>query len=159
MSNESRSQADIEINFPLVNFGGHAKGDPKAKEAMFELTNQVYSPFNGCQNWQVFIFCCTYGFAHKKIRKNPPGQGTLPTTAFKSDTRDIMRAIAIAETKDLRIITKASGKDGYVRICEEYAYSSLSEVYSRIKSKDNGKERSGEEVLNKMIKEIEDSRT
>jgi hypothetical protein len=159
MTNEPRSQADIEIDFPLVNFGGHAKGDPKAKAAMFDLTHEAYSPFNGCQNWQVFIFCCTYGFANKKIRKNPPGQGTLPTTAFKSDTRDIMRAIAIAETKDLKIIKKASGKDGYVRICEEYAYSSLSEVYNRIRTKDDGKEKSGEDVLNKMIKEIDNTRT
>lgn len=158
MADEQRSQADIEIEFPLVNFGGHAKGDPKAKEAMFDLTHEVYSPFNGCQNWQVFIFCCTYGFAHSKIRKTPPGQGTLPTTAFKSDTRDIMRAIAIAEKKDLRVIKKASGKDGYVRICEEYAYPSLLEVYNRIKSQDDGKEKSGEDVLNKMIKEIDNLR-
>ena len=70
-----------------------------------------------------------------------------------------MRAIAIAEKKDLRVIKQASGKDGYVRICEEYAYSALSEVYNRISTKDGGKENSGEDVLNKMIKEIEASRS
>jgi len=59
----------------------------------------------------------------------------------------------------LRIIKKASGKDGYVRICEEYAYSALIEVYNKIKSMDDGKVKSGEEVLNKMIKEIESSRS
>ena len=83
----------------------------------------------------------------------------MPPSAFKSDTRDVMRAIAIADTKDLRIIKKASGKNGYVRICEEYAYSALSEVYNRIKTRDNDKVNSGEDVLNKMIKEIEDSRS
>ena len=160
MADEQRTQADIEIEFPLVNFGGGKNGDTKAKDAMFALTTGLTgSPFNGCQNWQVFIFCCTYGFAHKKVRKAPPGAGAMPASAFKSDTRDIMRTIAIAETKDLRIIKKASGKNGYVRICEEYAYSALGEVYNRIASLDDGKEKTGEDVLNKMIKEIEDSRS
>jgi len=159
MANEERSQVDIEIEFPLVNFGGGKNGDEKAKTAMFDLTHETYSPFNGCQNWQVFIFCCTYGFAHKKVRKAPPGAPAMPPSAFKSDTRDVMRTIAIADTKDLRIIKKASGKNGYVRICEEYAYSALIEVYNRIKSMDDGKVNSGEEVLNKMIKEMENSRS
>ena len=100
MADEQRTQADIEIEFPLVNFGGGKNGDTKAKDAMFALTTGLTgSPFNGCQNWQVFIFCCTYGFAHKKVRKAPPGAGAMPASAFKSDTRDIMRTIAIAETK------------------------------------------------------------
>ncbi len=159
MADEQRSQVDIEIEFPLVNFGGGKNGDDNAKTAMFDLTHETYSPFNGCQSWQVFIFCCTYGFAHKKVRKTPPGAPAMPPSAFKSDTRDVMRTIAIADTKDLRIIKKASGKNGYVRICEEYAYSALMEVYNRIKSFDDGKENSGEDVLNKMIKEIEDSRS
>jgi hypothetical protein len=159
MADEQRSQVDIEIEFPLVNFGGGKNGDDKAKTAMFNLTHEAYSPFNGCQAWQVFIFCCTYGFAHKKVRKTPPGAPAMPPSAFKSDTRDVMRTIAIADTKDLRIIKRASGKNGYVRICEEYAYSALSEVYNRILSFDDGKENSGEDVLNKMIKEIEESRS
>ena len=158
MANEQRSQADIEIEFPLVNFGGGKNGDEKAKTAMFDLTHETYSPFNGCQNWQVFIFCCTYGFAHKKVKKTPPGAPAMPASAFKSETRDVMRAIAIADTKNLRIIKKASGKDGYVRICEEFAYGSLDEVYKRIRTMDDGTEKSGEDVLNKMIKEIENSR-
>ena len=159
MANDDRSAADIDIEFPLVNFGGGKGGDQNAKQAMFDLTHEIYSPFNGCDNWQVFIFCCTYGFGKKKIRKPVPGKGTLPTTAFRGNTRDVMRAIAIAETKDLRVIKKATGKDGYVRICEEYAYSALTEVYNRIKSMDDDKVKSGEEVLNKMIKEIESSRS
>ena len=159
MADEQRSQVDIEIEFPLVNFGGGKNGDDNAKTAMFDLTHETYSPFNGCQNWQIFIFCCTYGFAHKKVRKTPPGAPAMPPSAFKSDTRDVMRTIAIADTKDLRIIKKASGKNGYVRICEEYAYSALSEVYNRINTKDGGKANSGEDVLNKMIKEIEASRS
>ena len=158
MANDDRSAADIDIEFPLVNFGGGAGGDQNAKQAMFDLTHEIYSPFNGCDNWQVFIFCCTYGFGKKKIRKPVPGKGTLPTTAFRGNTRDVMRAIAIAETKDLRIIKKATGKDGYVRICEEFAYGSLDEVYKRIRTMDDGTEKSGEDVLNKMIKEIENSR-
>ena len=104
MANDDRSAADIDIEFPLVNFGGGAGGDQNAKQAMFDLTHEIYSPFNGCDNWQVFIFCCTYGFGKKKIRKPVPGKGTLPTTAFRGNTRDVMRAIAIAETKDLRVI-------------------------------------------------------
>ena len=158
MANDDRSAADIEIDFPLVNFGGGTGGDTNAKKAMFDLTHEIYSPFNGCDNWQVFIFCCTYGFGKQKIRKPVPGKGTLPTTAFRGNTRDVMRAIAIAETKDLRIIKKATGKDGYVRICEEFAYGSLDEVYKRIRTMDDGTEKSGEDVLNKMIKEIENSR-
>ena len=158
MANDDRSAADIDIEFPLVNFGGGKGGDQNAKQAMFDLTHEIYSPFNGCDNWQVFIFCCTYGFGKKKIRKPVPGKGTLPTTAFRGNTRDVMRAIAIAETKDLRVIKKATGKDGYVRICEEFAYSSLNEVYKRIRTMDDGTEKSGEDVLNKMIKEMENSR-
>ena len=158
MANDDRSAADIDIEFPLVNFGGGKGGDQNAKQAMFDLTHEIYSPFNGCDNWQVFIFCCTYGFGKKKIRKPVPGKGTLPTTAFRGNTRDVMRAIAIAETKDLRVIKKATGKDGYVRICEEFAYSSLDEVYKRIRTMDDGTEKSGEDVLNKMIKEMENSR-
>ena len=147
MANDDRSAADIDIEFPLVNFGGGSGGDQNAKQAMFDLTHEIYSPFNGCDNWQVFIFCCTYGFGKKKIRKPVPGKGTLPTTAFRGNTRDVMRAIAIAETKDLRIIKKATGKDGYVRICEEFAYASLNEVYKRIRTMDDGTEKSGEDVL------------
>ena len=158
MANDDRSAADIDIEFPLVNFGGGSGGDQNAKQAMFDLTHEIYSPFNGCDNWQVFIFCCTYGFGKKKIRKPVPGKGTLPTTAFRGNTRDVMRAIAIAETKDLRVIKKATGKDGYVRICEEFAYASLNEVYKRIRTMDDGTEKSGEDVLNKMIKEMENSR-
>ena len=36
MVDEQRTQADIEIEFPLVNFGGGKNGDEKAKTAMFE---------------------------------------------------------------------------------------------------------------------------
>lgn len=159
LSNNERSQTDVEIEFPAVNFGGTGKNEEskKIKQMMFDLTHESWSPFNGCENWQVFIFCCTYGFAKKKVRKPPPGQGSMPPSAFKTDTRDIMRAIAIAETKNLKIIKKASGKDGYVRICEEYAFSAFSEVYNRIKTRDDGQENSGENVLNVMLNEIESS--
>ena len=160
LSNEVRSQADIEIEFPLVNFGGAGSDEDckNAKQTMADLTQADWSPFKGCEKWQVFIFCCSYGFANNKVRKTPPGQGSMPTSAFKTDTRDIMRAIAIAETKDLKIIKKASGKKGYVRICEEYAYSSLHEIHTRIRTRDDGKENSGEYVLNSMLNEIENSR-
>ena len=156
LSSSGRSQMDIEIEFPAVNFGGAGKGakNEEAKQMMFNLVHESWSPFNGCENWQVFIFCCTYGFAKNKIRKSPPGQGSLPPSAFKTDTRDIMRSIAIAETKDLAIIKKASGKDGYVRICEEYAYSAFSEVYNRLRTMDDGKEQCGEDVIDTMLREI-----
>lgn len=159
LSEKEITEADIEIAFPLVSFGGTGDGsDPKAKTAMLDLTHESWSPFNRCENWQVFIFCCSYGFAKKKIRKPPPGKGSMPPSAFKTETRDLMRAIAIAEENDLRIIKKASGKDGYVRICEEYAYSALQEVYNRIKTKDDAAADSHEIVIDNMIREIEDSR-
>ena len=149
------SEADIEIAFPLVNFG---VSDPDAKHIMNELTHESWSPFNGCENWQPFLFCCAYGFAKKKARIPPPGNGSMPPSAFKTETRDLMRAIAIAETGDLKIIKKASGKDGYVRICEEYAYSALKEVYDRLRTKDDNTIASPEMVIDKMLNEIESER-
>ena len=159
MTKKDFSEDDIEIAFPLVSFGGTGAGsDPSAKKAMPELTHESWSPFNGCMNWQVFIFCCAYGFGKKKARKVVPGKESMPPSAFKAETRDLMRAIAIAETKNLRIIKEPRGKDGYVRICEEYAYSALNEVYNRLRTKDDGTVDSAEIVMDNMIREIEDSR-
>ena len=153
-----KDSADIEIAFPLVNFAIGTGGDKDAKIMVNALTRETWSPFNGCENWQPFIFCATYGYAKKKSRIPPPGSGTMPASAFKTETRDLMRAIAIADTDDLRIIKKASGKEGYVKISEEYAYSALKEVHDRLKTRDDGEEVSPEAVIEKMIHEVEDAR-
>ena len=152
MSNKQPTEADIEIAFPSVNFGVE---DKNANRMMSELVQESWSPFNGCDRWQPFIFCCAYGFAKKLTRKRPPGQGSLRAGVFMERTRFLMRAIAIAEENDLRIIKKPNGKDGYVFICEEYAFPALEVVYNRLRTRDDGALPSVERVMDKMITEIQ----
>ena len=67
-----------------------------------------------------------------------------------------MRSLAIAKAEDLKIIKKSSGKEGYVKICEEYAFSGFDEVYNRIKNRDSTI--SAENILNEMLNEVESER-
>ena len=153
MSNkEKMTAADIEIAFPNVNFGVE---DKEAQGMMSELVHESWSPFVDCDRWIPFMFCCAYGFAKKLTRKRPPGQGSLPAKVFLNNTRFLMRAIAIAETDSLDIIKKPNGKDGYVYICEEYAYAALENVYKRLSTRDDGTESTVERVMDKMISEIQ----
>ena len=62
-----KDSADIEIAFPLVNFAIGTGGDKDAKSMVNALTRETWSPFNGCENWQPFIFCATYGYAKKRV--------------------------------------------------------------------------------------------
>ena len=158
MSNkEKMTVADIEIAFPSVNFGGATAsgGTKEAQSMMGELVNESWSPFVDCDRWIPFMFCCAYGFAKKLTRKRPPGQGSLPAKVFLENTRFLMRAIAIAETNNLDIIKKPNGKDGYVYICEDYAYAALEKVYKRLSTRDDGTESTVERVMDKMISEIQ----
>ena len=66
-----------------------------------------------------------------------------------------MRTIAIAETNSLDIIKKPNGKDGYVFICEDYAYAALEKGYKRLSTRDDGAESTAERVMDKMITEIQ----
>lgn len=143
--------SDVEIEFPWVNYGA---SDKETKERMTELTTQNWSPFNGYDNAAVFIFCMSYAFGKDKTPMSPPkGSGSMPPSAFKMEMRDLMRSLAIAQTGDLKIIKKSSGKEGYVRICEEYAYSGFNEVYNRLKNRDSTV--SPENILNEMLDEVE----
>ena len=143
--------SDVEIEFPWVNYGA---GDGEVKNKMLELTTQTWSPFNGCDNAQVFIFCMSYAFAKNKTSIPPPGSsGSMPPSAFKLEMRDLMRAVAIAKTGELKIIKKSGD---YVKICEGYAYSAFEEVYNRIKNRDS--EISPEMILDEMINEVESKR-
>ena len=146
--------SDAEIEFPWVNYGASEK---QTKERMIELTTQNWSPFNAYDFAAVFIFCMSYAFAKDKTPMSPPGsQGSMPPSAFKTEMRDLMRSLAIAKTSNLKIIKKSSGKEGYVRICEEYAYSGFDEVYNRLKNRDSTI--SAENILNEMFNEIESER-
>jgi len=146
--------SDAEIEFPWVNYG---VGNEEVKKGMIELTTQSWSPFNGYDNAAVFIFCMSYAFAKGKTPMPPQGnKGSMPPSAFKTDMRDLMRSLAIAKTGNLKIIKKSSGKEGYVKICEDYAYSSFGEVYNRLKNRDSTI--SAENILNEMLNEVESER-
>lgn len=146
--------SDAEIEFPWVNYGAN---DKQKKERMLELTTQNWSPFNGYDHATVFIFCMSYAFAKNKTSMPPPGSsGSMPPSAFKTGMRDLMRSLAIAKTGNLKIIKKSSGKEGYVKICEEYAYPAFDEVYNRLKNRDSTI--SAENILNEMLNEVESER-
>jgi len=54
------------------------------------------------------------------------------------------------------LIKKSSGKEGYVKICEGYAFSGFDEVYNRIKNRDSTI--SAENIVNEMLNETESER-
>ena len=114
-----------------------------------------WSPFNGCDYAQVFIFCMSYAFAKGRIPRKLPGgsSGSMPASAFKGDMRDFMKAMAVAHTKDLDVILKPNT---VVKICEEYAYASFLEVYDRIKNRNSSI--TNEMILSSFLEEIESKR-
>jgi len=143
--------SDAEIEFPWVNYG---VTDPKIKEHMADLSSQLWSPFNGCDFAEIFIFCMSYAYAKDKTPIPPPkGSGSMPANAFKMEMRDLMRALAIAKTGDLKIIKNPRD---YVKICEGYAFSAFEEVYNRIKNRDPSI--SPEMILDEMLNEVESAR-
>lgn len=146
--------SDFDINFgPWINYGKSDK-DNQIGEKMEELKSMNWSPFNGCDYAQIFIFCMSYAFAKGRLPRHPPGSnGSLPASAFKKDMRDFMKAVAIAHTKDLDVITKPNE---VVKICEGFAYASFLEVYDRIKTRDSTI--SNEMILDSFLQEIESER-
>jgi len=144
--------SDFDINFPWIKYGVQDKTN-KIKEKMDELKSAPWSPFNGCDYAEIFIFCMSYGFAKKREPIQPPdSQGSMPPSAFKRDMRDFMKAVAISSTNDLDVITKPNE---VAKICEGYAYASFQEVYDKIKEDTSS---SPEMILDLMLQEIETSR-
>ena len=122
--------SDFDINFPAwINYG---KGDRENKigDKMNELVTATWSPFNGCDIAQVFIFCMAYAAAKGRIPQKPPGSsGSMPGSAFKKDMRDFMKVVAITHTNKLEVTTDPKE---VVKIAEGFAYASFLEVYDKI---------------------------
>jgi hypothetical protein len=135
-----------DINFPDINYG------KKNKDLYDELTQAEYSPFFGCNYWEIFIFCMTYAYAKGLTPKEVPGTGSLPARVFQTETRDVMRALAIDYTGSLDIIKNSRE---YVKICEQFAYAGFDEIYKRIT--DKASETPVEDILMNLIKEIHGS--
>ena len=147
--------SDFDINFgPWINYG---KGDKTNQigDKMEELVSMSWSPFNGCDYAQVFIFCMAYAVAKGFKPNKPPGSGgSMPASAFKSEMRNFMKAVAITHENDLDIITKPNE---VVKICEGYAYAGFLEVYDTIKNRDSTI--SAEMVIDSILHEIETEHT
>jgi len=145
---------DFDIGFgPWINYGAGGN-EPDIREKMEELKTMDWSPFNGCDAAQVFIFCMAYAFAKGRKPNQSAGKGgAMPASAFKRDMRDFMKVVSIAHTKDLEVITKPNE---VVKICECYASASFLEVYDRIKDRDSTI--SAEMILDSLLQEIESER-
>ena len=146
------SNFDIEFG-PWINYGKSDK-ENKIGDKMEDLVSMPWSPFNGCDYAQVFIFCMSYAFAKNRKPIDPPGGSkTMPASAFKRDMRDFMKAVAIAYKKDLDVITRPNE---VVKICEGFAYASFLEVYNKIKNRDSSI--TNEMILDSLLQEIENER-
>ena len=126
--------SNFDIDFgPWLSYGKDNKDD-EIKYKMTQLTTQEWSPFNGHDMAKVFIFCMAYGFAKGREPVKPPGGGSMPASAFDQEMRNYMKFVAIANKKNLDVITNANE---VVKICEGYAYAAFLEVYDRISSRDS----------------------
>jgi len=146
--------SDFDINFgPWINYGAGGN-ETDIRDKMEELKTMDWSPFNGYDYAQIFIFCMAYAFAKGRKPNQSAGKGgTMPASAFKRDMRDFMKVVAIAHTKDLEVITKPNE---VVKICECYASASFLEVYDRVKTRDSTI--SSEMFLDSLLQEIESER-
>ena len=146
--------SDFDIKFPWIRYGVGNKKD-EIKEKMMELTSAVWSPFNGQDMAKVFIFCMAYAVAKGFKPNKPPGSGgSMPASAFKSEMRNFMKAVAITHENDLDIITKPKE---VVKICEGYAYAGFLEVYDTIKNRDSTI--SASMIVDSILHEIETEHT
>ena len=126
--------SNFDIDFgPWLSYGKDNEVD-EIKYKMTQLTTQEWSPFNGHDMAKVFIFCMAYGFAKGREPIKPPGSGSMPASAFDQEMRNYMKFVAIANKKELDVITNANE---VVKICEGYAYAAFLEVYDRISSRDS----------------------
>ena len=143
--------SDFDIKFPWIRYGKDNKKD-EIKDKMMELTTAVWSPFNGEDMAKVFIFCMAYGFAKGREPVKPPGGGSMPASAFDQEMRNYMKFVAIANKKELDVITNANE---VVKICEGYAYAAFLEVYDRISSRDSSIP--PETILETLVQEFQDT--
>ena len=133
-----------DINFPGARTGTANKLRYK------ELCESAWSPFLGYRYWNVFIFSMSYAFAKKLVPKPVSGDQNMPADVFGTHTRNLMRALAIEHTDDLKIIKKS---EEYVKICEEYANAGFQELYQIISDNDMDKVKPEDLLLN-LIKNI-----
>ena len=147
-----------EISFPDVNYGDGNKQKIK------DLTVWEFSPFFGCDYWEIFIFCMSYAYVKGIFAKSVPGVGTMPAKAFQTKSRDLMRALAIDYTNSQQKKNNTSNPldiiknpKEYVKICERYAYAGFNEIYNIIQNVDGQKTKT-EDILMNLIKEISSSR-
>lgn len=143
--------SDFDIKFgPWINYGNSNKQD-EIKEKMNNLVTAVWSPFNGQDRSQVFIFCMSYGFGKgmEPIKPPPAGSGSMPASAFDKEMRDLMKFVAIANNKNFEVATDAKE---VVRICEGFAYAAFLHVYDKITNRNSKIQ--PEEILEKLIQEV-----
>ena len=144
--------SNFDIDFgPWLSYGKDNKDD-EIHYKMQQLTTQEWSPFNGHDMAKVFIFCMAYGFAKGREPVKPPGGGSMPASAFDQEMRNYMKFVAIANKKNLDVITNANE---VVKICEGYAYAAFLEVYDRISSRDSSIP--PETILETLIQEFQDT--
>ena len=137
-----------DIDFPRVKTGSDKV------EKYKELIESEWSPFLGYDYWQVFIFSMSYAYAKKYSPKTVPGgAGNMPASVFKTNTRDLMRALAVVHTDDLNIIKDSRD---YVKICEEFAYAGFDELYKIIINSPPTERK--EDILMNIIKGISEDR-
>jgi len=141
--------SDFDIKFgPWINYGNSNKED-EIKDKMTELTTAIWSPFNGQDMAKVFIFSMSYGFAKGMEPIKPPGNGSMPASAFDKEMRDYMKFVAIANKEDFEIATNANE---VVKICEGFAYAAFLDVYDKIKNRNSKIE--PHVILEKLIQEV-----
>lgn len=141
--------SNFDIDFgPWINYGNANKADEIGFK-MQQLTTQEWSPFNGHDMAKVFIFCMAYGFAKKSKPVSPPGNGSMPASAFDEEMRNYMKFVAVARKENLDVITNANE---VVKICEGYAYACFVEVYNKLANRDSSI--SPETILESLIQEV-----
>lgn len=141
--------SDFDIKFgPWLNYDKTKYG-----EQMNELISESWSPFNGCDIAQVFIYCMAHAYARGKSPGKPSssGGGSMPASAFKRDMRDFMKALAVAHDGKLDVIADPKR---VVEIGEGYAFAGFPEIYDRIKNRNS--DISPEQILDQILREITD---
>lgn len=145
--------SDFDINFgPWLNYGNSNRED-QIGDKMEELISAKWSPFNGCDKAQVFIYCMAYAFAKGRKPRYPPGgksSGSMPASAFKSDMRNFMKVLAISHENGLDVVADPKA---VVKIGQGYAYAAFLDVYHMIKNRKS--EVSNEQILEKILHEVE----
>ena len=133
-------QDELDIKFPEINYDG-------AKKFMYDyLEKDPDSPFEGQTLAAIFTFAMALA---KRDGMSPEAlelPKRLPSNAFDSHMRVLMRSILIDEKKDVYSI-----KDNIElrRRCGKYANAGIDKLYNAIKNRDIGKD--GEDVLVELL--------